>query len=140
MERELKLGDQAVVYDRELTVAAYEKIAEGGATRCGCDACRNFAAQRDRIYPDQVLQVFHQLGIDPNKEGEAYEIGPDPAGLRNYGGWFYFVGRLVSPGECLVELENFTYFVGTSFPKPPEAFASHPVLAVEFSTKLPWTL
>lgn len=35
--------------------------------------------------------------------------------------------------------EGFQYFIGTSFPKPPKAFGS-PVIAVEFSTVLPWRL
>jgi hypothetical protein len=140
MERELKMGDQAVVYDRELTVAAYQNVAQGGATTCACDSCRNFSAQRSSVYPPKFLELLGQLGIDPNKEGEAYELGPDPDGLRNYGGWLYFVGRMAVPGESLVELENFKYFFGTSFPKPHAAFTAHPVLAVEFYTKLPWVL
>lgn len=140
MTTELRLGDQVIEYERELTVAAYQNIAEGGALICGCDGCRNFAAQRQHVYPAQFLELCRQLGIDPNKEGEVWDCPADRIGVRYYGGWLYLVGRLVAPGQYLVDIGNFRYYFGTSFPRPPAAFAPHPVLTVEFFTTLPWIL
>lgn len=137
---ELRLGDQLIEYDQELTIAAYRDILVGGADECGCDDCRNFAAQRGSVYPEQFLALLDQLGIDARKEGEVYECDKNASDMHLYGGWFYFVGRLVVPGEYLVEAGPFSYHFATSFPQPPEPFAGRPVLTVEFYTRLPWLL
>jgi hypothetical protein len=71
---ELCLGDQVIRYDREATVAAYCAVRSGGADRCSCVYCRNFAAQRANVYPPDFRALLDQLGIDPNKEGEAYDM------------------------------------------------------------------
>jgi hypothetical protein len=74
---ELRLGDQIARYDRDATVAAYALMPSGGAERCGCVHCRNFAAQRDTVYPSEFRDLLKKLGIDPNKEGEIYDkVGP----------------------------------------------------------------
>ncbi len=136
----VKLGDQEIEFDREATAAAYRQVDSGDAKRCGCTGCRNFIAQRDRAFPEQFLKLLDQLGIDWRKEGEVYECGPDATGRHIYGGWFYFVGRMVQAGERLLETAKFKYYIGTSFPTPPRAFAGHPVLTVEFETTLPWVI
>ena len=104
---ELRLGDQLIDYDRELTIAAYQNVPAGDADRCGCDSCRNFAVQRGSAYPEQFVVLLDQLGIDRGKEGEVYECGQEASGMHMYGGWFYFVGRLTMPGEYLVEAGPF---------------------------------
>jgi hypothetical protein len=74
---ELRLGDQLVRYDREATVAAYIALPAGGADRCGCVHCRNFAVQRANVYPQAFRFLLDSLGIDPNKEGEMFDkVGP----------------------------------------------------------------
>jgi hypothetical protein len=80
------------------------------------------------------------LGIDPLKEGEAFYYAEVSPGVHLYGGWFYFVGRLLAAGEYRVEENGFGYFIGTSFPKPPRSFGDQPVVALEFETRLPWVL
>ena len=136
----LTLGDQEIEYDRELTVAAYREIHLSEPKRCGCAGCRNFIAQRASAYPKQFVDLLSELGIDADKEGEVYESGGDAAIIHMYGGWFYFVGRLVVAGEYLLEAGPFRYFIGTRFPPPPKAFAGQPVLTVEFMTSLPWVI
>jgi len=136
----LARGDQEIEYDRELTAAAYRDIPTAGPEECGCTGCRNFIAQRESAYPPQFLSLLEQLGIDAKKEGEVYESGPFPNGMHLYGGWFYFVGRVVTAGEYLVETGPFKYFIGRSFPRPPKVFAGQPVLTVEFATELPWVV
>ena len=86
---ELRLGDQFVRYDRQATVTAYDGMPFGDAERCGCSYCRNFAAQRNLVYPQPFRTLLDKLGIDHCKEGEAYEIGPSEDGTRLYGGWFF---------------------------------------------------
>jgi hypothetical protein len=99
---ELRLGDQMACYDRDATIAAYALMPVGGADRCACVHCRNFTAQRDSVYPKEFRNLLSQLGIDPNKEGEVYDmVGPCDLRVRPTGGWFYFAGQLIEPGEKL---------------------------------------
>lgn len=75
--KEFRLGDQLIRYDREATANAYSAFPGGGADRCSCAHCRNFAAQRTSIYPPDFRALLDQLGVDPNKEGEVYDmVGP----------------------------------------------------------------
>jgi hypothetical protein len=139
---ELRLGDQLVRYDHDATVTAYREVPSGDAERCGCLYCRNFAAQRDLVYPQAFRALLDQLGIDLHKEGEAYEMGPAGEEFRLYGGWFYFVGELIEKGERQTELaQDFQcYFAPrTSLPSADACFGNR-VAAIEFVTKAPWVL
>src|SRR5262245_39365599 len=97
---QLQIGDQIVRYDPERTQAAYSTMSRGWAEVYGCATCLNFAAQRSTAFPDNFRHLLIQLGIDSEKEGEAYECGPEGA-LTVYGGWFYFAGEIVQIGEHL---------------------------------------
>jgi hypothetical protein len=92
---ELRIGDQLIRFDRDATVLAYSQIPQGDADRCDCSGCRNFALQREKIYPDAFRALLNVLGIDHHKEGEAIHYGPKGA-LHFYGGWFHFVGVLLN--------------------------------------------
>jgi hypothetical protein len=90
---------------------------------------------------DNFRLRLDQLGIDPEKEGEVYECGPERS-LRVYGGWFYFAGELIEPGERMTDAGPVLqcYFaVAKRLPLPQPDFGKN-VLAVEFSTKLPWMI
>jgi hypothetical protein len=73
---EMRVGDQTIRYDRDRTAAAYRTLEHGFAEKCGCLFCKNFAAQRNLVYLVSFRALLDQLGIDPNKEGEAFEYGP----------------------------------------------------------------
>lgn len=88
--------DWVLDVDDDVTRAAYARARTGGAESCGCDTCRNFVAARSRVYPDEVRALLADLGIDPAKEGEAYWVHRSADGLHHYGGWFHFVGSIVS--------------------------------------------
>lgn len=137
---QIQKGNQVIRYDREQTRKAYSAMKCGDAERCGCSYCRNFAAQRAAAYPENFCLLLDQLGIDPEKEGEVYECGPDPDGqLRVYGGWFYFVGELVEDGERMTDASSaFQYHFEDAkrLPSPAVDFGKK-VLGVEFYTKLP---
>jgi hypothetical protein len=89
----LSLGDQTFNFDKSATKAAYALLEGGYADKCGRDPCRNLAAQRATAFPQDFLTLLDHIGIDPLKEGETFEYGPEPSGEHLYGGWFYFVGR-----------------------------------------------
>lgn len=139
---QLQIADQIVLYDRELTRNAYSKIGHGDAERCGCSYCRNFSKQRSTVYPSDFLSLTDRLGIDPAKEDEVFECGPSGE-LRFYGGWFFFAGQFVEPGEAVVRglASGFEYWIadGRSRPAPDAEFGAD-ILTLEFFTKLPWLL
>ena len=137
---ELRIGDQLIRFDRDATIAAYAQMQCGGADRCSCSGCRNFARLRHDVYPEAFRDLLNTLGVDPKKEGEAVHYGPKETGRHLYGGWFYFVGEVVEAGERSSNAsDDFQYWTGTSFPRPPVAFGKT-VAAVEFMTELPWVL
>ena len=137
----MQSGDQIIRYDREQTRNAYSAMKGGDAERCGCSYCLNFAAQRTTAYLGDFRLLLNQLGIDPEKEGEVYECGPEGP-LRVYGGWFYFVGELIQAGERMTDTTSgFQYFFTDAkrLPRPVVDFGKN-ILAVEFITKLPWVI
>ena len=139
---EMQVGDQTVRYDREATSAIYASLRNGWAEDCGCVGCRNLAAQRDVIYPASFRELLHQLGIDPNREAEAFLNGPLENGLYYYGGWFFFVGEMVTAGELLSHASDspyFTYFF-TRAGHCPREFRDGPKLAIEFEAHIKWIL
>lgn len=153
---ELRIGDQLIRFDRDATIAAYSQIQDGGADRCSCSGCRNFARLRGEIYPQAFRDLLNTLGIDAMKEAEAVHDGPVKGNLHHYGGWFYFVGEILEKGERLSSTtlsggfdvvllprsestSDFQYWCSWIFPRPPASFGSK-VAALEFATLLPWVL
>ena len=139
---EMQVGDQTVRYNREATAAIYSSLRNGWAEDCGCVGCRNLAAQRDVIYPPSFRELLDQLGIDPNKEGEAVAGGPLENGLHHYVGWVFFIGEMVIAGEQLSHASNspyFSYFFTRGGPCPKQ-FRDGPKLGIEFEAHIKWVL
>lgn len=142
MEEELLVENQRIRFDREITIALYrEMIAVPGADQCGCIYCRNFAAQRSTVYPEEFLLLLKKLGADPLKEWEAfdYESGSEYPRNHLYGGWFVFSGELVQEGKRDLERQPFSYWFTTNFPNgtlPKDV----KVCAIEFVAVVPWIL
>jgi len=139
---ELQVGDQTIRFDREATIVAYGSLEHGFAEKCGCLFCKNFAAQRNLVYPASFRALLEQLGIDPNKEGEVFEYGPVEDGCHLYDGWFHFVGEIVTWGErnCNApDSDHFEYFF-TSIGVDAPAFRGGPRLTLEFTTHVKWVL
>ena len=65
-----------IAVDVEATTKAYAGIERGGAERCDCTPCKNFAMARERVYPAEVVRLFETLGIDRCREAERGAIGP----------------------------------------------------------------
>lgn len=139
---EMQIGSQTIRYDRDATTAVYRLVERGDAEECGCIFCQNFIAHRDIAYPPCFRALLEDLGIDPSKEGEAFDYGPAEDGGHLYGGWFYLVGELVTVGEQtsrLADTSQFSYWFTRNCPDAP-AFRGGPLLAIEFITYLKWLL
>jgi len=144
MKTELTVGAQRVRFDLAATHALYEQtIRAPGAEGCGCIYCKNYAAQRDSVFPKEFMSFLKALGIDPSKEWEAFNYDFDvknPRRLSLYGGWFLLVGEVLDKLESPPPLKGgFACWFTTSFPTGtlPEGLA---VCAVEFLAELPWVL
>jgi hypothetical protein len=139
---EMTIDDQTFRYDSEATVAIYARLRTGWAEDCGCVGCRNLIAQRDEVYPSVFRGLLQRLGIDANKEAEAVADGPLGTGLHHYGGWFFFVGEMVTAGESISvvsESPYFGYFIARGGPCPNE-FREGPRLAIGFEAEFKWIL
>ena len=139
---EMRVGDQTIRYDRDATAAVYGSLEHGFAEKCSCIFCKNFASQRNLVYPASFRALLEQLGIDPNKEGEAFEYGPVEDGCHLYGGWFYFIGEMVTAGERnhnAPDSHHFESFFTTAHPSDG-AFRGGPMLAIEFTAHVKWVL
>jgi hypothetical protein len=139
---EMRVGDQIIRYDRDATAAVYGTLEHGDAEECGCTFCKNFAVQRELIYPPSFRALLEQLGVDPNKEGEIFECGPVKDGCHLYGGWFHFVGEMVTAGERdhnAPDSHQFEFFFTSTGPNAP-AFRGGPRLTIEFTTHVKWVL
>jgi hypothetical protein len=137
---QIHLGDQIIWYDGKRTRTAYAAMKSGSAESCGCPSCRNFVRQRSTVYPEKFRLLLDQLGIHPEKEGEVYEGGPEGSLVR-YGGWFYLSGELIEEGKRMTDAgPNFQYFFRASHRPTVQGDFGEQVLALEFSTKLPWVI
>ncbi len=138
---QLRFGDQLIRFDRAMKQKAYAGITTDGAAECGCSYCRNFIAQRASVNPQSFLALLDQLGIDPTKEGEVYECGPTQDGRRLYGGWLFFTGQVLEPGQNHVQQDGMEYWVNGDKRLPvPNGDFGHDLLALEFTTSIPWVL
>ena len=136
---ELQVGDQTIRYDRDATARIYESMSTGWAERCGCVGCRNYLAQRDAIYPLAFRELLDRLGIDLTKDAEVVADGPVKNRLHHYGGWFFFVGEMLTAGDEVCDSPYFSFFFTRVGPCPKE-FRIEPRLAIEFEAHFKWIL
>jgi len=152
----LKLFPWTIYCDYEATLKAYTHIQRGGSEECDCDKCQNFVKVRDRIYPEDVLHVFSQLGIDYTKEVEVSHYNREKSGLHLYGGWFHFIGNIEYLDESykpiwskkgildfkLVKIgENYSwYFSDNENDLSNDVFRNHPLVQINFFVSAPWVL
>jgi hypothetical protein len=143
VDKELCLGQQKVLFDREATLDLYRQtITIPGTVSCSCISCKNFTAQRGKAFSQEFVQLLMTLGIDPLKEWEAfdYDFGEDRSG-HLYGGWFLFVGGLVQgmDGRPESNQEPLAYWFTGSFPTGTLPIGPK-YCAVEFLARIPWVL
>jgi hypothetical protein len=143
--------------DAAITRELFSRVPSGSPEVCGCAPCRNFAAARGQVYAIEILSLFDSLGIAPNREAELYHTHRIEPGKHHYGGWFHFVGKILSGSDAAKQIGTtkagpvwgfdlekvgadfelgFTQRIGL-LEKP---FEGHPVLQLEFQAKVPWLL
>jgi hypothetical protein len=93
--------DWELKVDRVLTQLTYQTYEEG-SENCGCNACLNFFMHVEAMFPEEILRMFHELGIDYHRPCEICHYGRQSDGLHFYGGWFHFKGSF-SGKECAIK-------------------------------------
>jgi hypothetical protein len=126
--------------DVEVTRAGYETILAGGVETCDCAGCRNFLAQRDSVFPVEVLKLFSELGVDYKRDAEIYHTARLDPGVHLYGGWFHFVGAIVKEPIGPATLNNFTIDFLPNNALAAKTFENQPLVQIEITAKLPWVL
>jgi hypothetical protein len=137
----LELPGWRIEYDRAATTVAHAGTPATGPETCGCDPCRNWAATRDRLLPEDFRRLLDRLGIPFYREAEVFHCCRLESGLHSYGAWYHFVGRVLS-GERESPL-NVTFGPLSVYfhSKPvflPEAFAGQPIVQLELVADVPW--
>ena len=136
--------------DPESTRKAYAAVQKGGPEKCGCEPCFNFVAARDRIYGPDVRALLQKLGVSPNREVEVYHMARLASGKHLYGGWFHFVGSIVSGADAAEKVaehiwrpnlekhsEDFSLGFSSRLELVREPFAGLPLGQLEFTARVP---
>ena len=149
----INFGRWKLTCDPESTRKAYAVVPMGSPEECGCEPCLNFASARDQIYGHDIRTLLEKLGVSPNREVEIYHLGRLESGRHLYGGWFHFVGSIVSGADAAKQVaentwqpdleetsENFSLGFSSQLELVREPFAGLPLVQLEFSAKVPWIL
>jgi hypothetical protein len=146
MQDLLILNNWKIWVNKPATIEVYNKMDFGSTDYCWCDYCRNFKAQKSRIYPENFIKILQNLGIDHLKEAEVYHIG-EYQGMHSYGGWFHFLGQLElqnkpeSRNHDWVSLDEYFKFTVTDYPEVVSfIFRGKKVIQIEFNVTIPWLL
>jgi hypothetical protein len=137
-------------HDADATRRCFDQLPIG--TGCDCGYCRNFNAAAGRTFPSAFLEPTGALGVDPTKPAELCHYCREPSGLYLTGGWFHFVGSIMT-GEDVMQWSNGTgtyrfeelvpgleFGLTGNLALVPESFAGLHVLQLEFQTRVPWVL
>lgn len=149
----VNFGSWELEADPEATREAYSNVPEGGPEECPCEPCKNFIAAREQVYPAQVLALFDRLGISFDREVEVYHMARTKSGKHFYGGWFHFVGRIVSGGDAVKQVaenvwqpdlktvtEDFSLGFRSRAELLRKPFEGKPIVQVEFTANVPWVI
>lgn len=135
------------------TTSIYQEIELCGPEICSCAYCLNFISIREKIYPPEFISLLKRLGINFDQEAEVYHINKIDENKHLYGGWFHFVGNIISDNKNIdksksINKTNYTsplingFEVGftNKLELVNSEFKELPVVQLEFITQVPWVL
>jgi len=142
--QKLYFSDWIINIDVQKTAAYYNSISEEAG--CKCSYCRNYIKACE-YFPDDVLNFFSSLGIDPKKEGEFMEYEA-ASNMHLYQGFYHIVGSIITGQSrvierwatlSLIKIGNFEFAFNDNLDLVSENFPK-PVIQLEFEVTLPWLL
>lgn len=147
----IKYRDWELIVDKELTKLTYEKVEVGGVESCTCSECKNFANNRENIYPNEIKELLTNLGIDYRKECEVWRYSIDESGRHCYSGWFHFKGHFKGKSLSSPTIDKISHYsltpitdsfsLGFLYDSSLTFFEEKENLVqVEFEAKTTWTI
>lgn len=147
----IKFRNWELIVNDELTKSTYEKVEIGNADSCVCNECKNYSNYRKNVFPEEIKNLFIEIGIDYRKESEVTRYCKQNNGLHLYGGWFHFKGEFIGKNCEVPVRENSFIFELT---KIEENFSigfrndnalsffedGKNLVQIEFETEIPWTI
>ena len=143
--------DWELYSDKKTTERTYKEFEFSGAESCGCDCCKNFIEQRERVFPNEIKKLFRELGVDYKKEIEVSEFARLENDLHYYNGWFQFKGSFKGK-DCVIPLQNGgntldltkitdNFSIGFRHDNSLTPFEEkNGLVQIEFECHLPWVL
>ena len=101
---QVKVLDWLLEIDKEMTISVYNQLPTT-AEDCPCSYCKNYVAA-STSFPAEFLSLLDDLGVDPSKASEVYEICENENGTHLYGGFYHLVGRIVDGQDVKIPIEN----------------------------------
>ncbi len=93
------------------------------------------------MFPEEVMDLFGQLGINYERDAEIYHTARVESGLHLYGGWFHFIGRILKQPNGLAKVnEHFTIDFLVNRALAAKSFENRPLVQVEITAEVPWVL
>lgn len=138
--------------NKTLTEQTYKNFSGSGAETCGCNNCKNYVAYRNQVFPEEVFNLFNDLGIDYRKEAEIFSYERLTNGLHHISGWFHFKGQILTGKDYRVplpsgghtfELTQITdkFFIGFAKESDLTFFEDDTGLVqLLFDTNIPWVI
>lgn len=148
----VKYRDWVFAVEKKVTAETYAEILSSGADTCPCNNCKNYTVFRDKVFPEEVLILFKELGVDFRKEVEIVDWETLSNGLHNISGWFHFKGEILGGKDCrnyyqsggyTLELTPITdnFSIGFSEGNDLTFFKENAGLVqLEFNTRIPWVI
>ena len=153
-----RFSDYVLDIDVERTRAFYERDdIKTTSEQCTCQGCQNYD-KAVLTLPEKVLHFFREMGIDPCKPAEAFDVMGsqlDEDGKVWYNGFYHICGtRLQGEDAWVGNAEDLMHLDEDKMYKPDESFRVSfeeqvlllheafptPVLQMEFDAHLPWVI
>ncbi len=83
MER-IEFHDWHILVEQEKTRQLYTDCITSFVATTKCIECRNFVLSRNAVYPEDLVTLFAQLGVDPHRELEVEHFRPPEHGRAHY--------------------------------------------------------
>lgn len=131
--------------NQKLTQCIYTNILCGKSGSAKEQVYQSFINNRAKLFPNEVLNLFDELGIDYTKEHRISHKVTDN-GQNCFDGNFQFIGNLVKGDSCKIELtKDYTLFELTpitdnfsiGFYQDEAPFFNQHIIHVEFSLSIP---
>lgn len=143
---ERRINDWIIEVDLQKTLEYYKE--HNIDDDCRCNVCKNYRVNCEYM-SRELIDFFHQVGVDPRKEGEFMDFGISDKGNMHYMGFYHIVGSIkAGPTKIsdkwnitnLIKIDNFELgFSSEDIACLPSDFPE-PIIQLEFSCFIPWRI